>query len=93
MSEQDIFNNPAFQNLTPEKLEFLKRFQNTGSQHSTSEMAALLMNAINTSKQEHINFSSQETDLLFTMLKSKLPPKEQEKADMIYRMTHQSPKT
>jgi uncharacterized protein YfkK (UPF0435 family) len=92
MSEQDIFNNPAFQNLTPEKLEFLKRFQNTKQSSSTSEMAALLMNAINTSRQEKINFSSQETDLLFTMLKSQLPPEEQAKADMIYRMVNQRKK-
>ncbi|MCI8993938.1 MAG: hypothetical protein HFG80_14750 [Eubacterium sp.] len=86
MNNDDVLNNPEFRNINPDKLNFLRRFAGQNTTSSATEMASVLMQAMNTSKEENVQFTSQETDLMFSILKSRLSPAEQAKADMIYRM-------
>lgn len=89
-NNDDVLNNPDFNGINPEKLDFLRRFAGKNTASSATEMASILMQAMNTSKEENVQFTSQETELMFSILKSRLSPSEQAKADMIYRMMNRN---
>ena len=76
-------NNPAFANLTPEKMNFLMNFANTKKPTQMQEMMPFLLASMNQAKKENIQFSPTETDLLIEVLKQSLSPEEAKKADMI----------
>lgn len=79
-------NNPAFANLTPEKLQFLSNFANTKKPTQMNEMMHFLMNSMNQAKKENIHFSPSESDLLIELLKQNLSPEETKKVDMILQI-------
>lgn len=82
-SNHNMFqNNPAFRNLSPEKLAFLMNFANTKKPAQLQEMMPFLMSSMNQAKKENIQFTPSETDLLIEVLKQGLPPEESKKVDM-----------
>lgn len=76
-------NNPAFANLTPEKIQFLSNFANAKKPTQMQEMMPFLMASMNQAKKENIQFTPSEADLLIELLKQNLSPAEAKKADMI----------
>lgn len=83
----DFFNNnEQFKNLSPEKLNFLMQFANQQKGNTPKEMSNSLMGAMNTAKQQGIQFSPNETDMLIEVLKQNMSPEEQRKADQILMM-------
>jgi len=81
-------NNPAFNNLSPEKLAFLMNFANAKKPTQIHEMMPFLMSSMNQAKKENIQFTSSESDLLIEILKQSLPPDEAKKVDMMMRIMH-----
>lgn len=79
-------NNPAFANLTPEKLNFLMNFANTKKPTQMQEMMPFLMASMNQAKKENIQFTPNETNLLIEILKQNLSPEESKKVDMVLNM-------
>lgn len=79
-------NNPAFQNLSPEKLAFLMNFANTKKPAQMSEMMPFLMSSMNQAKQNNIQFTPSESNLLVEVLKQGLSPAEAKKVDMIMQL-------
>lgn len=86
-SNNHIFqNNPAFANLTPEKLQFLSNFANAKKPTQMHEMMPFLMASMNQAKKDNIQFTPSESDLLIELLKQNLSPEEAKKADMILQL-------
>lgn len=84
---QNIFqNNPAFANLTPDKLNFLMNFANAKKPTQMQEMMPFLLSSMNQAKKENINFTPSETDLLIELLKQNLSPEESKKVEMVLNM-------
>jgi len=79
-------NNPAFNNLSPEKLAFLMNFANAKKPTQMQEMMPFLMSSMKQAKKENIQFSQSESDLLIDLLKQNLPPDEAHKVDMMLRI-------
>ena len=79
-------NNPAFANLTPEKIQFLSNFANAKKPTQMQEMMPFLMATMNQAKKNNIQFTPSESDLLIDILKQNLSPEEAKKADMIIRL-------
>ena len=86
MNNSDLRNNPAFQNLSPEKLQFLASFMGQQKSGSANEMMALLMAFSKKAKGQGIRFSSDEIDFIIEHLKANMTPQERQKTDMILRM-------
>lgn len=85
--DNNIFqNNPAFKNLSPEKLAFLMNFANSKKPTQMQEMMPFLMSSMNQAKKENIQFTPSESDLLIEILKQNLSPEESHKVDMMMRI-------
>ena len=85
--DSNIFqNNPAFKNLSPEKLAFLMNFANSKKPTQMQEMMPFLMSSMNQAKKENIQFTPSESDLLIEILKQNLSPEEAHKVDMMMRI-------
>ena len=85
--DNNIFqNNPAFNNLSPEKLAFLMNFANTKKPTQMQEMMPFLLNSMSQAKKQNIQFTASESDLLIEILKQNLPPEESRKVDMMMRI-------
>lgn len=82
----NIFKNPAFSNLSPEKLQFLMEFQNMQKPSSMKDAAPFFMQSMKQAQNKGIQFSNEESSLLIEILKQNMSPEEQKKADMIMRM-------
>ncbi len=82
----DIFNNPLFQNLSPEKLKFLMEFQSMQKPTDTKNAAPFFMNTMNQAKQQGIQFSREESSVLIQLLMQNMPEVERKKAEMLLRM-------
>jgi len=76
--------NPALNDISPEKLQFLMDFasNNTDTKDAKS-MASTVMNA---AKQNGMTFSNTETTLLIELLKQNMSEAERVKADKMLQM-------
>lgn len=79
-------NNPAFNNLSPEKLAFLMNFADAKKPAQMQEMMPFLMASMNQAKKENIQFTPSESDLLIEVLKQGLSPAEAKKVDMVMQL-------
>ena len=79
--------NPALNDISPEKLQFLMDFasNNTDTKDAKS-MASTFMNAANNAKQNGMTFSNTETTLLIELLKQNMSEAERVKADKMLQM-------
>ncbi len=79
--------NPALNDISPEKLQFLMDFasNNTDAKDAKS-MASTVMNAANNAKQNGMTFSNTETTLLIELLKQNMSEAERVKADKLLQM-------
>ena len=79
--------NPALNDISPEKLQFLMDFasNNTDAKDAKS-MASTVMNAANNAKQNGMTFSNTETTLLIELLKQNMSEAERVKADKMLQM-------
>ena len=84
-------NNPAFNNLSPEKLAFLMNFANAKKPTQLQEMMPFLMSSMNQAKKENIQFTTSESDLLIDIFKKNLSPEEARKVDLMMRIMKNNP--
>lgn len=89
MNPQDLLNNPELQkNISPDKLQFLLELarNNSSGTSNPQEMAESLKNASESVKNQGMNFSSTERDLIIEVLKQGMPPQEQKKVDLLMQL-------
>lgn len=79
--------NPALNDISPEKLQFLMDFDsnNTDTKDAKS-MASTIMNAANNGQTKRYDFSNTETTLLIELLKQNMSEAERVKADKMLQM-------
>ena len=75
-----------FPNLAAKKAKLLEDFMAIAKDKSTDELLPLILAFSNKAKAENIKFSKEETSLLFQQMKEKMPPEEQQKADVLIKM-------
>lgn len=76
-------NNANLSGISPEKLNFLMQFAAQNKTGNAKEMSNMIMGAVNSAKQEGIQFTPNETDMIIEILKQNMSPEEQRKADQI----------
>ena len=76
-------NNVGLSDISPEKLNFLMQFASQNKSGNAKEMSNMILGAVNSAKQEGIQFSPDETDLIIEILKQNMSPEEQRKADQL----------
>lgn len=70
-------------NIPPEKLNFLLQFANQQHSNNAKEMASELSKAASTAKNQGIEFSESERDLMIDLLKQNMSEEERKKTDML----------
>lgn len=82
----NIFQNPVFQNLSPEKLQFLMEFHEMQKPDNANQAAPFFMQTLKQAKNKGIQFTPDESTLLIEILKQNMSEADQKKADMIMQM-------
>lgn len=84
--DNNIFNNPLFQNLSPEKLQFLMEFQNQQKPKDAGSAAPYFMNTMQKAQDKGIQFTQDESSLLIQLLMQNMPEADRRKAEMLLMM-------
>lgn len=88
MNMDFLKGNPALNNISPEKLQFLMDFaaNNQGGGGDAKSMASVLMNASSNAKKQGMTFSNTETELLLEIFKQNMSEEERNKTDKMIQM-------
>ena len=85
--DQNFFSqNPAFQNISPEKLAFLMNFMNQEKPSSSRDMMTFLMTFTTKARRQSISFTTDETDFIIQHLKQNLSQADQQRVDQVLRL-------
>ena len=85
--DQNFFTqNPAFQNISPEKLAFLMNFMNQEKPDSSRDMMTFLMSFVTKARNQNLSFTTDETDFIIQHLRQGLNPAEQQRIDLVLQM-------
>ena len=86
MQSSDYSNHPAFQNLSPEKLELLMQFATGNKPNTPTEMMSYLMGFRKKAQDKGITFEEQESNFIIEQLTASMNPADRQKAQMILQM-------
>ena len=75
--DSNLFHNPAFANLSPEKMQFLLSFAQKEKPADMKDAMPFLMANMKQAKEKNIDFSKSEVELLCDLLVKDLPPENQ----------------
>ena len=78
--------NPLLNGMDPEKLQFLMRFAQEEKPTRIQDAMPFLLANMNHAKQQNINFSKPEIQLIAELLSKDLPPAEKNKINRIMSM-------
>ena len=88
--DPSIFNNPAFSNMSPEKLQFLLSFAQKEKPVNMKDIMPFLLSNMREAKENHIDFTKPEVELICELLAKDLPPKEQAKVRQLMSLISMS---
>lgn len=92
MNFDDIFNSKDANNISPEKLAFLKAMSNRQTGNNMQDMMAALMSVSNAAQKQGVTFTEPERDAMLELLLKNLPPNESAKARTMIQMMKQMQK-
>ena len=78
-----IFNNPAFSGMSPEKLQFLMSFIQKDKPTSMKDIMPFLMANMRQAKDQKLDFSKPEIQVICELLCKDLPGEEQERVKKV----------
>ena len=81
--DPSIFNNPAFSGMSPEKLQFLLAFAGKDKPKNMKDVMPFLLSNMKQAKEQNLDFTKPEVQIICELLCKDLPPAEQEKAQKI----------
>lgn len=89
--EKEIFmnNNSIFENMEPQKAQFLQQMLEQASQKKQSEVLPFLLTVTATASSRGINFNEQETDFIVDQITASMSPAEKKKVALLRKMTQQ----
>ena len=79
-------NNPLLNGMDPQKLEFLMNFAQKEKPENMKDAMPFLLANMNIAKNQNINFSKPEIQLIVELLSKDLSPAEQAKINRIMSM-------
>lgn len=74
--DQDWTKNPALSGIDPAKMALLQSLASQGAGKSQNELLGFLTGAANTSQQQGLQFTPDETDMIIEVLKMGKSPQE-----------------
>ncbi len=77
--DTSILNHPAFTGMSPEKLQFLMSFLQKDKPANMRDVVPFLMSNMNLAKQQNLDFTKPEVQMICELLCKDLPPAEQER--------------
>lgn len=81
--DPSIFNNPAFSGMSPEKLQFLLAFAGKDKPKNMRDVMPFLLSNMKQAKEQNLDFTKPEVQIICELLCKDLPPAEQEKVKKI----------
>ena len=84
--DPSIFSNPAFANMSPEKLEFLMSFAQKDKPVNMKGVMPFLLANMRQAKEQNLDFTKPEIEILCELLSKELPPAEQQKVKMLMKL-------
>ena len=92
MNPAFLANNPALQNISPEKLNFLLQFAQENNNKNPKDMVPMFLAASASAKKQGMTFSGPESSLILEIMKQNMSEEEKKKTDMIINMFQQNKK-
>ncbi len=89
MNPAFLLNNPALNNISQDKLNFLLQFANENSNKNPKDMIPLFLAASSSAKKKGMTFSGAESALILEIMKQNMNEEEKKKTDMIVNMFQQ----
>jgi hypothetical protein len=84
--DPSFFDNPAFANMSPEKMQFLLSFADKEKPANMKDAMPFLMANMRLAKQQNLNFTRPEVQLICELLSKNLPPAQQEQIKKLMAM-------
>lgn len=81
--DPSIFQNPAFANMSPEKMQFLLSFAQKNKPTSTKDVMPFLMANMKQAKAQNLDFTKPEIQLICELLSKDLPENEKQRVQKI----------
>lgn len=86
MSDNNWMNNPAFQNIDPQKLLLLNQILGQAGSKSKDELLPFFLAASAKANSMGMSFSDTETDLIMSVLTEKMSPEEKQRVETMRRL-------
>ena len=74
--DSNLFQNPAFANMSPEKMQFLLSFAGKSKPTNSKDIMPLLLANMKQAKAQNLDFTKPEVQLICEMLSKDLPEAE-----------------
>lgn len=84
-------NNPRLKSMDPEKLSLLLAFAKELEEAPESQKMAVLLSVNQRASEKHIRFSSEEKELLISILTEGMSPEEKSRVQLIRRLAERMP--
>ena len=76
-----------FDNMSPEKAQFIKQIVSEASGKSQNELFPFLLGINRQIAGKHLRFSDEETDALVSQLTKNLSPKEKKRVELLHQLS------
>lgn len=84
--DNNWINNPAFQNINPQKLLLLNQLLGQANNKSKDELIPFFMAASSKANSMGMSFDDNETNLIMSVLTENMSPEEKSRVDTIRRL-------
>lgn len=81
--DSSLFQNPAFANMNPEKMQFLLSFAQQNKPANPKDIMPFLMANMKQAKAQNLNFTKPEVQLICEMLSKDLPETERQRVQKL----------
>ena len=84
---EDLKNNPALKDISPEKLELLISLVSKAETLKQNELMPFFLSITKEANSKGISFNDAETEVILNVLKKRMSPSDIKKIDMIKNLT------
>ena len=84
--DPSFFNNAAFSNMSTKKLQFLLAFAQKDKPKNMKDIMPFLLSNMKQAKDQHLDFSKPEVQLICELLSKDLPAPEQERVKKLMNL-------
>ncbi len=83
MADKEWMNNPALENIDPEKLKLLTEMVEQAESKNKDELLSFFLAINSKAASQGINFNDAETEIILDVLKKKMSPQDIKKIETI----------